>query len=173
MIPIFHLGRRYPRVSAPCLLSISFLRSSAFASTMGYGQSKRTSKRLQYLITTRASIPFQHPFLRLPPLSHLLLQHLAHHLGAPSWRCKYRQLGVVGRQPGHLLALDLNHTKSGKQTSIAVLMLWSLIASGSQTPYSFISTIAPVSPFTPHELLPSACLALNSVNTRTGLFPAF
>ena len=57
--------------------------------------------------------------------------------------------------------------------TIAVLMLCNFTASGSHTPYFFISAIPPVSPLMPQLLPPSACLARRSVKTRTGLLPAF
>lgn len=43
----------------------------------------------------------------------------------------------------------------------------------SYNPYDFISTILPVSPSTPHECSPFACLALSSVNTRMAFPPLF
>lgn len=59
-------------------------------------------------------------------------------------------------------------------TSIAVLYVCILTDNGSQIPYCFISTILPLSPFTPHVELPScACLALNAVNVRITLAPQF
>jgi len=71
-------------------------------------------------------------------------------------------------------ALQISSTlKSKHADSIAVLILCNLTASGSQTPYSFISTSFPVSPSIPHVLPPSACLALKAVRTLTGLAPAF
>src|SRR5436305_379574 len=65
-----------------------------------------------------------------------------------------------------LFAEQMSSTLNSKQAlSTAVLILWSFTASGSHTPYSFISTTAPVSPFTPHELPPFACSARNLVRT--------
>src|SRR5436305_10423435 len=73
-----------------------------------------------------------------------------------------------------LFAEQMSSTLNSKQAlSTAVLMLWSFTASGSHTPYSFMSTTAPVSPFTPHELPPFACSARNLVRILMGLAPAF
>ena len=77
------------------------------------------------------------------------------------------------------------------QTSIAVLRIWiwtgcqnsndkkvppkrhTLTLALSYSPYDFMSTILPVSPSTPHECSPFACLALSSVSTRMALPPLF
>lgn len=58
-------------------------------------------------------------------------------------------------------------------TSIAVLILCSLTASGSQTPYFLMSTISPVSPLIPQLVPPSACFVRSLVRFFIGFAPAF
>ncbi|KAH3662511.1 hypothetical protein OGAPHI_005763 [Ogataea philodendri] len=57
--------------------------------------------------------------------------------------------------------------------SMAVLALCCLMTSGSQMPYSFMSTILPLSPSIPQVCSPIACLALSCDNTLIGLPPQF